>query len=135
MARVTVRQSWPPLSGTLADLFPHGALIVDGWGRRAVADIQRGPWADARFKRPSGRSRKAWTYTVDKQNLGLSVESTATNRYGTNYPPYVHYAGTPRSAKVYSVVQALMDQTIAPEIVAALGRDFKAGLKRRVKRG
>lgn len=137
MARITIRLSQPDLRGPVETLFPNGALIVDGYGRKAVQTIQTGLWADARFVRATGKSRKAWAYEVDRRGLGLTVYNTANNRYGTLYAQYVHYAGTPRSALVVDGIPAAL-KPIGDEMLKALARDFKRGLaarKRVVTRG
>lgn len=131
MARVTVTTSTPSiLDGPLdARLFPSAPLLLDGWGRRAVLDTQRGPWADSMFRRPTGRSRKGWMHEVDAAKLSIRLVNTATNRYGTRYAPYVHYAGTPRANKVIYLVDRHLQTVIGPEVAAALIRDFKRAMK------
>lgn len=133
MARVTVRTSTVPLSGSLDDLFPNGQLLIEGWGRRAVAEVQTGLWADRNFRRVTGKSRLAWRFVKHPKGLGLDLVNDATNRYGTPYARYVHYAGTPKSATVVGKVQVMLERDIQPELIKALGRDFKAGLKKRKK--
>lgn len=131
MARITVRFSSFPLSGTMHDLFPHGAAIVDGWGRRAVADVQGKIWATSRFRRSTGKSTRAWKAEIDKAGLGLALTNAAENRYGTKYARYVHLAGRPKSDKLTFEVVAHVENVIGPQMLQALGRDFKAGLKKR----
>lgn len=133
MARVTVRFSYAPVTGTLAEMFPTGVQLTDGFGRKAVADVQKGPWADVNFWRVTGKSRRAWRHEVDRANLGLALTNDATNKQGKRYARFVHYRGAPKTATVVKLVQAHMDRVIAPELLHALGRDFKRGLAVRRK--
>ena len=136
MARVTVTISTPSILARPADAgsFPLAAKLLDGWGRRAVADTQQGPWADSMFRKPTGRSRKAWAHEVvaptsGPANFQLRLINTATNRYGTPYAQYVHYAGQPKTDKVVFRVDRHLQTVIGPEITGALIRDFKRALK------
>lgn len=131
MARVTVRIGRIPLTGTNEELFPNGAKLLDGWGRRALSDVQTKLWADARFRKATGRSRKAWRVKADFKTLGLALENDATNKGGTLYAQFVHLAGTPKSSRLVLEVQAHMDTVIGPGLLGALGRDFIAGTKTR----
>jgi hypothetical protein len=86
------------------------------------------------FRHPTGRSRKAWAHEVLAPTSGpavfqIQLSNTATNRYGTRYAPYVHYAGKPKADKVVSRVDAHLQTVIGPQVKEALIRDFKRALK------
>lgn len=132
MAKITIRYRHPlPTGQRYEDLFPTGKQLLDGWGRRALADVQGRLWAISRFRNPTGKSTRAWKVETDFQNFGLGLTNTATNRYGTQYAQYVHLSGRPKSDKLVYEVQAYMNSTIGPELLKALGRDFKRGLQKR----
>jgi hypothetical protein len=131
MARVTVRIGRIPLTGSNEEMFPHGKQLIDGWSRRALSDVQKKLWADSRFKKATGRSRKAWRVVTDFKTLGMRLENDATNKGGDLYAQFVHLAGTPKSNRLVLEVQAHMDTVIGPGLLGALGRDFRAGLKTR----
>lgn len=132
MASITIRYRHPLPTGTTYDqLFPTGRALLDGWGRRALADVQRRLWAVSRFKRPTGKSNRAWKVETDYAAFGLLLTNAAENRYGTRYARFVHLAGRPKTEKLVYEVQAYMDTVIGPELIKALGRDYKRGLKTR----
>lgn len=69
--------------------------LADQMGREGVAEIQQEIWAIRRFKRPTGRSTKAWTYRLKRSKGVQEVRfiNGAVSKRGVNYPRYVHLAG------------------------------------------
>lgn len=95
------------------------ATIMGSEGRKAVATIQSDIWAIRRFKRPTGRSTKAWGYVSraeSKQVYTLSIFNTATNKRGDIYYRYVHLAGTPRSNLLRYEVNDYATDVLGPKI-------------------
>jgi hypothetical protein len=143
MARVTIRQSRPELASTFVAACPTAPKIIDGYGRKAVVELRGRIWSVSRFvyrgirPRPLvSKSGQAWRHEVDPKGLGLILSNAATNTRGVPYARYVHLAGRPRSDLLTFEVGAYIDQTLSPEILAALGREIRrhhAARRRAVK--
>lgn len=73
--------------------------VVDASGKAGVSVLQNEIWAIRRFKRPTGRSTKAWTYRLKASGGKQEIRwlNDARDKRGVNYPRYVHLAGRPRS--------------------------------------
>lgn len=131
MASLNVVFRGAPLDVPVADLITNGPRLLDAFGTRTVKWIQAGPWADNKFVRATGRSRRAWAYKIHQHGIGLTIYNDAVNRYGTPYAKFVHYAGTPRSTTVASMVGTRLFDDARRSLIPALLNDFRAGLKRR----
>ena len=98
--------------------------LVDQIGRDGVQELQTRIWAVSRFKRPTGRSTKAWTYRLKaaggKQELRWLND--ARNKRGVNYPKYVHLSGRPKSDVLMNEVR---DWAAGP-MAERLGEDMAA---------
>lgn len=132
MARVTVRTETPEVAITFATLCPTAPMIVDGWGRKAVIEVRGRIWSASRFvyrgikPRPvKSKSGEAWTHEVAPGGLGLALVNAATNKRGVAYAKYVHLSGRARSDVLTREVDAYVQTSILPNMLAALGREIR----------
>ena len=102
--------------------------IADAFGSIAVKQIQGTIWAMSRFKRTTGKSTRAWIYKVEPGAKALIIYNLAVNRYGTNYPKFVHLAGKPKTDRLMLEVERYAQEDLAKRMGRALAY---AGIKAR----
>jgi hypothetical protein len=102
--------------------------VTDAFGQIAVKEIQGTIWAMSRFKKATGKSTRAWVYKVEAGAKALIIYNLAVNRYGTNYPKFVHLAGRPRADRLMLEVEKYAQLDLAKRIGRALAY---AGIKAR----
>lgn len=104
----------------LADLRSIREQVGSTFGAVAVQEIQRDIWAQSRFKRSTGKSTRAWTHELVEDATWLVIKNPATNKYGTNYPKYVHIARTPKHNRLMLEVQRYAADSLARRVARAL---------------
>ena len=102
--------------------------IADAFGSIAVKQIQGTIWAMSRFKKTTGKSTRAWVYKVEPGAKALIIYNLAVNRYGTNYPKFVHLAGKPKTDRLMLEVERYAQEDLAKRMGRALAY---AGIKAR----
>src|SRR5690349_12584547 len=106
--RTTKRQLWPSTGDIELDVL-H---VLDAFGQIGVKELQGRIWATSRFKKPTGRSTRAWRHELrrDSKSYSLAFINDAANKRGTNYPRYVHLSGRPRSDLLMYEVESWADK-------------------------
>lgn len=130
-SRTAVRRKWP----SSAAMSAAAVDVQTRYGAWATAEIKRRIWAYGRFvyknvrpKPMRSKSSEAWAYRVEKwgtSEAALIVSDPATNRYGTNYPKYVHLSGRPKSDKLMNEVHDFMEQVVAPKVGEAMAMAYE----------
>ena len=125
-SRTYVRRVWP----TDAQVQARVLEVAQTYAKYAVQQVKAKVWNYGRFvyrnvrpKPTRSKSQEAWLGWAEKMSNGeisIVLRNPATNRYGTNYPKYVHLAGRPRSDKLMEEVRDYMDEEIAPRLAAAV---------------
>lgn len=125
-SRIEVRRRWP----TSAEIDAVARDVQERYGRWAAKEIQSKIWAYSRFvyrnvrPKPSrSKSSDGWTFRVEswgRSGPALIVFNPTVNRYGTNYPKYVHLAGRPKSDRLMNEVHDFMQDAIAPKVGEAM---------------
>ena len=111
---------------TGADVERMAITLADRMGREGVEHIRSEIWAIPRFKRPTGRSTKAWTYAL-KRSKGIQEVrflNGAVSKQGVNYPRYVHLSGHPRSDLLMAEVNDWARNEFGPALGAAFGEGY-----------
>lgn len=126
-SRTYTRRVWPTVPQVQARVLE----VANEYAKFAVRQVQGNVWNYRRFvyrnirpKPTSSKSQAAWLGWAEKMQNGeisIVLRNPATNRYGTNYPKYVHLAGHPRSDKLMDEVRDYMDREIAPKLAKAVG--------------
>lgn len=130
-SRTEVRRRWP----TSAEMTAAAFDVQKRYGVWATQEIKSRIWAYGRFvyrgvrPKPSrSKSSDAWMFRVEKwgtSEAALIVSNPATNRYGTNYPRYVHLSGRPKSDKLMNEVHDFMEGTVAPKVGEAMALSYE----------
>lgn len=94
------------------------ANVLDAFGQIGVMEIRTGVWAVSRFKRPTGKSTAGWRHLVRTKGAGLVIYNPVVNKYGTNYPRFVHLAG--RTERLMLEVERYGAKDLAPRIARAV---------------
>lgn len=131
MALVTftrIETARPSLS--LADLRGVRERVGGTFGALAVQEIQRDIWAQSRFRRSTGKSTRAWTHELVEDATWLVIKNPATNKYGTNYPKFVHLAGTPKHNRLMLEVRRYSSADLARRVARALAVEAIAAQQR-----
>jgi len=125
-SRTYIQRTWP--TGTQVDV--RVLEVAQTYARFAVQQVKERVWNYGRFvyrnvrPKPSfSQSEKAWMGWAERMRngeLSLVLSNPATNRYGTNYPRYVHLAGRPRNDRLMVEVHDFQDQQIAPKLAHAV---------------
>lgn len=99
---------------------------VDRIGKEGVQALQTDIWAIRRFKRPTGRSTKAWTYRLKAANGKQEIRwlNDARNKRGVNYPRYVHLSGRPKSDLLMFEVQDWAERVQGPKLGAEVAATY-----------
>jgi hypothetical protein len=118
----------PSLS--LADLRGIRERVGARFGALAVREIQRDVWAEGRFKRTTGKSTRAWTHELVEDATWLVIKNPATNKYGTNYPKFVHLSGRPRRDFLMLEVRRYAAESLARRVSRALADEAIATQQR-----
>lgn len=114
----TILETRQPKPGATA-LAKRMDMVSDAFGQIAVLEIRRDIWPISRFKRPTGKSTRAWAYLVSK-GVGLVVYNPAVSKRGYNYPKVVHLAGRPKSERLMNEVVTYVQADLGKRLGRAL---------------
>ncbi len=115
---------------TLSDLRGVRERVGARFGALAVREIQRDIWAESRFKRTTGKSTRAWTHELVEDATWLVIKNPATNKYGANYPKFVHLSGRPRRDILMLEVRRYAAESLARRVSRALADEAIATQQR-----
>lgn len=114
-----------------SSLIPNAGPILEAFAEIARREVTAEIWAYKRFEykrikpRPSSsKSEQAWRGIGSAADLSITLANDVTNSYGTNYVPFVHLAGKPKSAKLVFDVRAHVRDNVGPRAARAIVHDM-----------